>query len=147
MSARRTRATADRRASAGRQEQIAAYKRILRACIETRPSGLRKRLAEVMGTHKSFVSLITNPADPTPIPARHLAAIAEVCRLSERERQAFFAAHAAAHAGPSRRGGPSAAAPRPTKILQIEVPHLADARRQLEMEAFLREVARRIGAG
>jgi hypothetical protein len=130
----------------GRQELVAAYKTILRSYIDMRPSGIRQRLADVLGTHKSFVSLITNPADPTPIPARHLSAIAEVCHLSEREREAFLAAYAAAHPEHSRRLGLLAGEPHPTKIMHIEVPHLAEPSRQHEMEELIRDFAHRLGA-
>jgi hypothetical protein len=127
-----------------KQELVAAYKKILRSYIDVRPSGIRQRLADVIGTHKSFVSLITNPADATPIPARHLSAIAEVCHLSEREHEAFLAAYAAAHPEQSRRLGLLTAEPHPTKILHIEIPHLADARRQKELEELIRDHARRL---
>jgi hypothetical protein len=129
----------------GRQELVAAYKTILRSYIETRPSGIRQRIADVLGTHKSFVSLITNPADSTPIPARHLSAIAEVCHLSQRERAAFLAAYAAAHPQQSRRRGLLDGESHPTRIMHIEVPQLASAERQREMEALVRDFAHRLG--
>jgi hypothetical protein len=130
----------------GRQELVAAYKAILRSYIDMRPSGIRQRIADVLGTHKSFVSLITNPADSTPIPARHLSAIAEVCHLSDRERTAFLAAYAAAHPEQSRRLGLLASEPHPTRIMHIEVPHLTDESRQHEMEDLIRDFAHRLGA-
>ena len=51
-----------------RQERIAAYKTTLRRFIDQRPSGIRRKIAEVTGTHKSFISQITNPSDATPLP-------------------------------------------------------------------------------
>ena len=56
-----------------RQELVRGYKSVLRECIDQRPSGMRRKIAEVLGTHKSFISQITNPADPTPIPREKLA--------------------------------------------------------------------------
>ena len=56
-----------------RIEAIRAYKSILAAVIEQRPSGTRQRLADALGKHRSFITQITSPAYPTPIPAKHLA--------------------------------------------------------------------------
>ena len=55
------------------QDAVAAYKRLLAAILERRPSGTRQRLAAALAKNRSFVSQITNPAYPTPIPASHLA--------------------------------------------------------------------------
>jgi hypothetical protein len=129
---------------AGRQELVAGYKAILRAYIDIRPSGIRQRLADVLGTHKSFISLITNPADPTPIPARHLSAISEVCHLSEREREAFLAAYAAAHPEQTRRLGLIETGLPATKLMHLEIPLLDDPRRQKQLEELMREFARRL---
>ena len=73
-----------------RQERIAAYKTTLRRFIDQRPSGIRRKIAEVTGTHKSFISQITNPSDATPLPARHIDGIFAVCHLSPEEKQAFL---------------------------------------------------------
>ena len=48
------------------------YKRILLRVLDLRPSGTRQRLADALGKNRSFVSQITNPAYPVPIPPRHL---------------------------------------------------------------------------
>ena len=56
-------------------EPVAAYKSILQAVINNRPSGTRQRLAAAIGKNRSFVSQITNPVYPTPVPAQHLEAI------------------------------------------------------------------------
>ena len=47
---------------AGRDDAVAAYKQILRECIDRRPSGTRQKIALALGKHKSFVSQMTNPA-------------------------------------------------------------------------------------
>jgi hypothetical protein len=138
-------ASAARAEPPGKQALVAAYKAILRSYIEMRPSGIRQRLADVLGTHKSFISLITNPADPTPIPARHLSAISEVCHLSEREREAFLGAYAAAHPQQTRRLGLVEAGLPATKLLHLEIPLLEDARRQKQLEDLIRDFARRLG--
>ena len=65
--------------------------------MDNRPSGTRQRLAGALGKNRSFVSQITNPAYATPIPARHIETIFEICHFSPDERQPFLDAYAAAH--------------------------------------------------
>lgn len=126
-----------------RQELIAAYKAVLRAYIDQRPSGMRLRLANVLGTHKSFISQITNPADPTPLPPKHVDAIFEVCHLSSRERETFLSAYLVAHpraaVGAREAGGAS-----PHRTLHVDVPVLADPAKQRALEELVREFARRV---
>lgn len=61
---------------------IAAYKAILQEVLERRPSGTRQRLAQSLEKARSFVTQITNPAYPVPIPAQHLSTIFEICHFS-----------------------------------------------------------------
>ena len=127
-----------------KQELIAGYKAILRAYIDQRPSGMRLRIARVLGTHKSFVSQITNPADPTPLPAKHINAIIEVCHMSPRERATFLAAYGAAHPNQSSGLRLAPTADSRLKTLQLEVPRLDDPARQKAMEDLVRDFARRV---
>ena len=95
-----------------RQERIAAYKTTLRRFIDQRPSGIRRKIAEVTGTHKSFISQITNPSDATPLPARHIDSIFAVCHLSPEEQQEFLKEYHSAHPGqPEHRNAPPAPYP------------------------------------
>ena len=92
-----------------RQERIAAYKTTLRRFIDQRPSGIRRRIAEVTGTHKSFISQITNPSDATPLPARHIDTIFAVCHLSPEEQRTFLerpSRPAGEHGAPERAAAP-----------------------------------------
>lgn len=125
-----------------RQESIAAYKNILRNAIDQRPSGIRRKIAQVLGTHKSFISQITNPADPTPIPARHLDAIIDVCHLSASERQRFVDAWNSAHPSPT----PVSRQPQRHhyKTLHIQIPVLDDSASQQALESFIQDTARRL---
>jgi hypothetical protein len=86
------------------QDSVAAYKRILAAVIDRRPSGTRQRLASALGKNRSFVSQIVNPAYLTPIPANHLDVIFEICHFSAAERRQFLEAYRLAHRG--RLGAP-----------------------------------------
>jgi hypothetical protein len=127
----------------GREETIAAYKQILRDCIDRRPSGTRQKIALALGKHKSFVSQITNPAYPGPVPARHLGTIFDLCHFSPEERATFMTAYRAAH--PRRGQAVRASGPGPHEhVIQIRVPTLSDPRLQRELEDTIRQTANRI---
>jgi len=78
-------------------EAVAAYKRILAAVLDRRPSGTRQRLAAALAKNRSFISQISNPAYPTPIPANHLEAVFDICHFSPAERKQFMEAYGQAH--------------------------------------------------
>ena len=124
-----------------RQERIAAYKTTLRRFIDQRPSGIRRKIAEVTGTHKSFISQITNPSDTTPLPARHLDSIFAVCHLSPEEKRAFLKEYHSAHPGHTelRR-----ASRRHTRTLHLQVPVIEDQRKQKALESLIRDTVRRL---
>ena len=75
--------------SAQASDAIAEYKALLRRYIDRRPSGTRQKLAEAFGTHKSFISQITNPTYRVPLPAQHIPALFRVCHLNAEEQRAF----------------------------------------------------------
>ena len=123
-----------------KQDLIASYKRVLRSYLDQRPSGVRQKIAQVLGTHKSFVSLITNPSDATPIPARHLEAIMDVCHLSDPEKKRFLEAYNLAHPD-------QAAPPRGHlhfKTLHIQVPVLKNHDKQEALELLVQDTVRRL---
>ena len=124
-----------------RQERIAVYKTTLRRFIDQRPSGIRRKIAEVTGTHKSFISQITNPADTTPLPARHIDSIFAVCHLSPEEKQAFLKEYHSAHPGHTElRKAPR----RHTRTLHLQVPVIEDQRKQKALESLIRDTVRRL---
>lgn len=122
-------------------EAVAAYKRMLGAIIEKRPSGTRQRLATALAKNRSFVSQITNPAYATPIPASHLAKIFEICHFSTAERQEFTRLYGLAHPKKMLTNAPRATA-------AVHLPDLGDAERNRKLHglvsAFVRDVARLI---
>jgi hypothetical protein len=131
--------------SPGRAAAVAAYKTLLRAFIERRPSGLRGRLALALGKHKSFVSQITNPLYSVPIPACDLPLIIDICRLSAAERDELLALYRAAH--PQRQQRPPAPAPAPGSgphELRIALPAFRSLAVERQIEALILEVAGRI---
>jgi DNA-binding transcriptional regulator YdaS (Cro superfamily) len=127
--------------------EVAEYKRLLRSFLNRRPSGTRTRLASALGTHKSFVSQITNPDYRVAIPAHHVPTIVQVCRLSPEERRAFLDAYRVAHPDPLTDPGPDLSEPdsgsSETRIV-ILVPRFRSAARQAEVIAAIEELASRI---
>lgn len=119
---------------------VATYKAILQRVLDNRPSGTRLRLAGALGKNRSFVSQITNPIYPVPIPARHLDLILEICHLSPAERALFLEAYGEAH--PGRR---LAAGPRQTRTLTLTVPDFGDARRNRAYDQMVADLAERLG--
>ena len=128
----------------GRDELVAAYKRLLQEYIDHRPSGLRLKIAKAIGKHRSFVSQITNPVYPIPVPARHLEAIFRICHLAPEERQAFMAAYDAAHPCHPREGRRAPRKARERRVIEIDLPVLGDPELEREMEDFLRHMARQL---
>jgi hypothetical protein len=129
---------------ASRDELVAAYKRLLQEYIDRRPSGLRLKIAKAIGKHRSFVSQITNPVYPIPVPARHLEPIFRICHLAPEERQAFLAAYEAAHPNHPRAEPRSPRKSRERRIVEIEMPVVDDPEIEREMDELLRQVARQI---
>ena len=100
----------------------------------------RQRLALALSRNRSFITQITNPAYPVPVPAQHLPVIFEVCHFSPAERQAFLDAYHAAH--PRR---PVAVAHGPsTRRISLDVPDLGDDKRNRALEGLMEEMARRL---
>jgi hypothetical protein len=134
----------DTGAAPTKEQLIARYKTILRELIDKRPSGTRLKIAAAIGRHKSFVSQIVSPAYPMPLPGTHIPTILSICHFSDDERGRFLEAYRAAHpnqfaklgTGPEGGAGP--------KQIRIELPAFDDAGRQREVEATIRDLAKRI---
>jgi hypothetical protein len=120
---------------------VAAYKRMLKECLDLRPSGTRQRLAAALGTHKSFVSQITNPTLRVPLPAQHVQTIFRICHFSQEEQSAFLQAYRLAHPSPSL---PETAGENGARLLTIEVPAFGDIGRQDEVVDAINEFAARL---
>ncbi len=78
---------------------IGAYKDLIRSYLAIRPSGLRKKISDAIGTNRSFVTQITNPNYRVPIPSQYISKIMDVCHLTVVERSNFMNAYLAAHPG------------------------------------------------
>jgi hypothetical protein len=122
-------------------ERVAAYKRILQEVLDRRPSGMRQRLAEALEKNRSFISLISNPGYPTPIPLQHLEPIFEICHFSPKERERFLAAYRTAH---PRRLQLLNEGHEHTRQLTIDVPDLGTDARNRRLEAIVKEFAEKV---
>ncbi|HEX3346664.1 MAG TPA: hypothetical protein VHS58_01025 [Acetobacteraceae bacterium] len=119
---------------------VAEYKRVLQTVCENRPSGTRGRLAAALGTNRSFVSQLVNPAYAMPIPAQHLETIFEVCHFSPSERAGFLAAYDRAHPGRRDAGDEGTR----TRVVSVRIPDLGHPRRNQVIENMLAEYARQL---
>ena len=119
---------------------VAVYKRIFKEVLDSRPSGMRLRLATAIGKNRSFVSQISNPAYPVPIPVQHLNTIFDVCHLSPQAKAAFLRAYACAH---PRRIGRLSEGPH-ERALTLHLPDLGSAKRNAQLDTLLQEFARRL---
>lgn len=121
-------------------EAVVAYKLILQKVMETRPSGTRQRLAGALGKNRSFVSQIINPTYATPIPARHLETIFDVCHFAPEERKRFLAAYTTAHP----RRVPVAQEGRRLRPHTVYLPDLGDDIRNHELDRTVGEFIQRL---
>lgn len=112
---------------------VAAYKAVLQRVLENRPSGTRGRLALALGKNRSFVSHITNPVYPTPIPAQHIETIFEVGHFSPEDRRLFLDAYAQAHP----RRVPSLKEVRRPRPHLIYLPDLGDPERNQDLDRMV----------
>ena len=112
---------------------VAEYKLILQRVLEARPSGTRQRIATALAKNRSFVTQITSPAYDTPIPARHVDLVMEICHFSPSEREAFLRAYARAH--PGRHASPRAE-PR-TRAHVVYLPDLGSDEKNRRLDALI----------
>jgi len=131
--------------AAGSPAGVAEYKAVLQRVLETRPSGTRQRIAAALNKNRSFVTQITSPAYDTPIPARHVDLILEICHFSPAERARFLAAYAKAHPRRQAAGGPE---PR-MRAHTIYLPDLGTPEKNRQLDAalgdFVRQLAELLG--
>jgi hypothetical protein len=125
---------------AARGDTVADYKRLLQIVCDNHPSGTRGRLAVALGTNRSFVSQLVNPAYAMPIPAQHFETIFEVCHFSQADRAAFLAVYDNAHPGRRETGE----LPAGIRVISLIVPDLGNARRNQAIDALITEYGRHV---
>jgi hypothetical protein len=125
-------------------DPVAQYKSMLQAIIDNRPSGTRQRIASAIGKNRSFVSQITNPVYPTPIPAQHLETIFSICHFSAAQRKAFLQAYRKAHPGRIEVVDQDRTQDRPMRRVVVEVPDFDNAAKNRAADEMLADLARRL---
>ena len=132
----------DNEPETGLSEAVATYKNILAGVLDQRPSGTRQRLAVALAKNRSFISQISNPTYPTPIPANHIDVIFEICHFSPAEKKRFMDAY--------KRGHPKRFAihhdAQHLKAHTVYLPDLGDDARNEQLHSvvsdFVRQIAR-----
>jgi len=117
---------------------VAGYKAVLRRVLDSRPSGTRQRLSHALGKNRSFISQISNPIYPVPIPAQHLETIFSVCHFGPSERREFLDAYAEAHKTQMR----LVAARQQSRSVSLTVPDLGSAERNRLLDDLLADLVR-----
>lgn len=115
------------------QDPVAAYKTILKEVLDNRPSGTRSRLAAALGKNRSFVTQITGPAYPVPIPASHIDVILDICHFPPETRRRFLEAYERAHPHRLKSGREH----RRVRAHTIYLPDLGSDRKNRELEALV----------
>lgn len=122
---------------------VRAYKLVLKEALESRPSGIRLKIADRIGKNKSFVSQITNPRYKTPLPEKYLQPIFDVGHLTPAERKCFLEIYDRAH--PRAQSRLSTPTPGEGKrILRIELPKLRSATLDRKVDALIMDFAKQI---
>jgi hypothetical protein len=127
-------------AAADDDNPVAAYKQILRDALEQRPAGIRRRLADVLGKNRSFITHLSNPVYSTPIPAPYVEPIFSVCHFSAAEREHFLAAYERAHPGRLARPAPHA----PLRRIELALPDLQDPQLNNQLDRLLHDFGLRV---
>ncbi|MFK0687030.1 hypothetical protein ACFX5Q_02300 [Mesorhizobium sp. IMUNJ 23033] len=124
----------------GSEDSIRAYKTILSHVIDQRPSGMRQRLADALGKHRSFVTQISSPAYSIPIPSKHLPSIFSVCHFSQAERDQFLTAYHQAHPGKMS----VASGLRKTRHVSLIVPDFGDDKQNAALDRAINDFIQKI---
>jgi hypothetical protein len=127
-----------------KQELIRAYKLVLRDALESRPSGIRLRIATTIGKNKSFISQVTNPKYKTPLPEKYVDPILDVVHFTPGERARFLEIYRQAHPR-ARHQLPERKQQQATRTVKLEVPRLGSRALERKLDALLADFARQIG--
>src|SRR5690606_24641861 len=107
-----------------------------------RPAGVRLRIADTIGTNKSFVSQITNPRYNTPLPAKYVEPLLDAVRPTAAERDRFLALYHEAHHMAGKRAGRPAT--EKARVLRIELPRLGSRSLERRVDTLVQELARQV---
>ena len=121
------------RSELGTSAGVAEYKAILQRVLESRPSGTRQRIAAALAKNRSFVTQITGPAYPVPIPASHIDVILEICHFPAEARRRFLDAYERAHPRRLKSGREH----RRVRAHTLYLPDLGSDRKNRDLEALV----------
>jgi uncharacterized membrane protein len=124
------------------EEAIVAYKQLLQTVLNQRPSGTRQRLADALGKNRSFITQMTSPSYPTPVPHRHVGTVLAVCHFTPEEREAFMAAYRQAH----RKRFEIERTSHKARHLNLVVPDLGDDKRNAAFDKAVIEFIHKMAA-
>jgi len=119
--------------------KIAAYKILLREYLDRRPSGIRKKIAAAINTHRSFISQVANPNYRVPLPAQYVPILMDVCHFTAEEQKTFLKAYFEAHPGQALVG--QAAVLEDYKSTSIDLSEIEDEKTRIALSRAIREMA------
>lgn len=119
---------------------VSAYKTLFKEILDRRPSGTRRRLAVALGKNPSFISQISNPVYPIPVPPSHLETLFQICHFSNTERSQFIGLYRKAHPGRLVEQGPDS---RRRKV-SFRLPDLGDADQNAHLDQIVQEFVERV---
>ena len=125
-----------------KQELIRAYKILLKEAVDARPSGIRLRIASLIGKNKSFVSQITSPNYKTPLPEKYVEPILDTIHLTQKERERFLDIYRRAH--PRARAYSTEPVHEETRSLRIELPRLESRQLENSVDQMIIQFARNL---
>ena len=116
---------------------------MLKQALESRPSGIRLRIADTIGKNKSFISQITNPNYKTPLPEKYVEPIFDVIHATPAERERFLEIYRQAH--PRSRAHPLEKQDQTgTRTLHLELPKLGSKALDQKVDALITDLVRQI---
>lgn len=121
-------------------DAISIYKLILREVLDKRPAGLRRKLADMLGKSRSFITHLSNPIYSTPIPVQYIGSILAICHFSQPEREAFLSAYEKAHPGKIQRPTQDAR----LRTVHLRLPDLHDTDLNLQLDRMIQETVVRL---
>jgi len=120
---------------------VSAYKTLFKEILDRRPSGTRRRLAVALGKNPSFISQISNPVYPVPVPPSHIDTLFQICHFSDTERSQFIRMYRRAHPG---RLVEHHSGSRQRKV-SFKLPDLGDPDDNARLDQIVKEFVERIG--
>jgi len=121
-------------------DRVSEYKTQFKLILDRRPSGTRRRLATALGKNPSFISQISNPIYPVPIPPSHIDTLFKICHFSEREKTEFIRSYRQAH--PGRLAADDEKSKQ--RVVSLSLPDLGDASNNARLDRIIKEFVEQV---